>query len=127
MRVSIEDIVVDKQRIRKNIGDLTPLMQSMKKHGLLQPIIITDSDYTLLAGYRRLTAAKNLGWTEIDVRTVRANSKLERLEIEIDENEARKNFDFEELSRAKVRREKLSRPSLFRRIIDFFKKVLFGS
>ena len=127
MRVSIEDIVVDKKRIRRNTGDLTTLMQSMKKHGLLQPIIISDSDYTLLAGYRRLTAAKQLGWTEIDVRTVKADSKLDRLEIEIDENEARKNFDFEELAKAKARREKLSRPSIFKRIINFFKKVLFGN
>lgn len=126
MKISIEDIVVDKKRIRQNTGDLTLLMQSMDRHGLLQPIIISDSDCTLLAGYRRLTAAKNLGWTEIDVRPVKADSKLERLEIEIDENEARKNFDLEELSMAKAKRDKLSRPSLFRRFIGFLKKVLFG-
>jgi len=37
--------------------------------GLLQPIIV-DEELNLLAGARRLAAARKLGWTEIDCKII---------------------------------------------------------
>ncbi len=125
MRISLNDIKVPKKRIRKNIGDLTNLMDSMTKYGLLQPIVI-DNNYELIAGYRRYMSATKLGWTHIEAKIVQIDSALARLEIELDENDARKNFDFEELSYAQRRKAKLSKPSIWRKILNFLKKVLFG-
>jgi ParB family chromosome partitioning protein len=52
-----------------NAEDLTELQESIKASGLLQPITVrrrTGKDgFELIAGERRLRAAKNLGWREI--------------------------------------------------------------
>jgi ParB-like chromosome segregation protein Spo0J len=66
----INDIVVG-TRHRKDMGDLDALAASMADPdlGLLQPIVVRP-DGVLIAGERRLRAAKLLGWTEIEVKTV---------------------------------------------------------
>jgi ParB family chromosome partitioning protein len=52
-----------------NTEDLTELQESVRASGLLQPITVrrrADKDgFELIAGERRLRAAKNLGWKEI--------------------------------------------------------------
>ena len=53
---TVSTIVVG-ERHRRDTGDLTPLMDSMKRVGLLQPVTITPDGY-LICGYRRLEAAK---------------------------------------------------------------------
>ena len=53
---SVSSIVIG-ERHRRDPGDLTPLMDSMKRVGLLQPVTITPDGY-LICGYRRLEAAK---------------------------------------------------------------------
>ena len=60
MKVLIDDIII-KRRIRNSLGDLTYLMESIGKYGLLNPITVTDN-LELIAGYRRLQACKALGW-----------------------------------------------------------------
>ncbi len=114
MQVRIDDIKVRK-RIRKSVGDLSSLMESMRKYGLLQPIVI-DSENTLLAGYRRLEAARQLGWKTIPVVVVNRTENLDRAEIELEENVQRKDFSLEELSEASIALEKLRNPNLFVRI-----------
>jgi ParB family chromosome partitioning protein len=59
--------------IRKNIGDVTELAASIKVHGLLQPLIAEPrrgGGYMLIAGHRRLAAAKLAGLetVRVDVR-----------------------------------------------------------
>ncbi|MBP7554200.1 MAG: ParB N-terminal domain-containing protein [Spirochaetes bacterium] len=122
MKVKISDIRIPKKRLRVDIGDLSALMKSMSKHGLLQPVII-NNDYILIAGYRRYLAAKRLHWFEIDAKIVDAKTKLIRLELEIDENTARKDFTFDEINSAIEIKEKLSRPSIFMIIANFFKRI----
>ncbi|HOV37723.1 MAG TPA: ParB N-terminal domain-containing protein [Spirochaetales bacterium] len=114
MQVRIDDIKVRK-RIRKSVGDLSSLMESMRKYGLLQPIVI-DSENTLLAGYRRLEAARQLGWKTIPVVVVNRTENLDRAEIELEENVQRKDFSLEELSEASIALEKLRNPNLFVRL-----------
>jgi ParB family chromosome partitioning protein len=61
-------------------------MDSMKRVGLLQPVTITPDGY-LICGYRRLEAAKRLGWSTLRV-WVRSgiSDGLTRLLAERDEN-----------------------------------------
>lgn len=57
--------VVD--RFRTTLPNIESLANSMAKRGLLQPILILR-DGTLVAGYRRVEAARRLGWETIAVR-----------------------------------------------------------
>ena len=56
-------------RHRKDMGDIASLAASMAELGLLQPIVIRP-DGRLIAGERRLRAAKLLGWTAFPVTVV---------------------------------------------------------
>ncbi len=94
-------------RFRTHPGDLSDLVASMRDLGLLHPIAI-DKDNNLLAGQRRLWAARELGWDTI-AATVRDATDEERLRIEYDENVARQNFTPTEaytIRQARVRLEK---------------------
>ena len=125
MLVDINQIQVSK-RIRKDVGDLSPLMDSLKRYGLLNPITITK-DYKLIAGQRRLESARQLGWTTIDAVVVDIKDPVKRLEIELEENTQRSNFTELELLEGYKQLEKLRNPGFFRRIwnaiIAFFKKL----
>lgn len=80
------DSIVVGQRHRHHPGDLTTLMDSLNRVGLLQPITITPDGF-LICGYRRLEAAKQLGWSTLRV-WVRSgiSDELTRLLAERDEN-----------------------------------------
>jgi hypothetical protein len=84
------------------MGDIAGLAESLKKYGLLHPIIV-DEDINLIAGQRRLEAAKSLGWTDIDVKYKKDLTESEKREIELEENLRRK--DLTELEQSKSRRE----------------------
>jgi ParB family chromosome partitioning protein len=58
MQMRIDEIIVRK-RVRKDLGDVSQLMESMKNHGLMNPIVVT-SEKELIAGHRRLDSAKRL-------------------------------------------------------------------
>jgi len=90
-------------------------MTSLKAHGLLNPIIVTE-EYDLVAGHRRLEAAKRLGWRAIQCRVVDSTDKTQLLQMEMDENMARKDFSSDETADALVRLDRLKNPSLWRRI-----------
>lgn len=92
-RVRISD------RIRSYPGDLSALAESMEAIGLLNPIII-DSNHYLIAGYRRLTAARMMGWQEIEARMVDIRDKKTLLMIEMEENTTRRDFTPEQLELA---------------------------
>ena len=79
-----------KTRFRQNLGDLKPLIDSIKRHGLLHPIVLSE-DNQLICGRRRLAAYMQLEHKEIEVTYT--NSKDLR-EAEADENNEtiRKNF-----------------------------------
>ena len=79
------DSITIGQRHRRHPGDLTKLMESLNRVGLLQPVTITPDGY-LICGYRRLAAAKQLGWRTMRV-WVRSgiSDELTRLLAERDE------------------------------------------
>lgn len=127
MQIPIKEIVI-RNRIRKNLGDLSSLMESISKYGLMNPISI-NSKKELIAGHRRLESCMRLGWETIQVRVVSSIDEAGKLEMEIDENLHRKNLSPDELADAYLRLEKLRRPSLLKRIwlaIKSFFARLFG-
>ena len=96
MLVKIEDIKV-KKRVRRDLGDLTALKDSMHRYGLMNPITL-NSNYELVAGERRLEAAKSLGWERINANILDSNvDNIRQLEMELEENNQRKEFTDEEL------------------------------
>lgn len=70
------------------------LMESIKKHGIIQPLVVTKEgrNYQLIAGERRLRAAKMLGLSEVPV-IVREASDKDKLELSIIENVQRHNLN----------------------------------
>lgn len=125
MLVKIEDIKI-KDRIRKDLGNLDDLKDSLRTYGLLNPVTI-NSKYELIAGQRRLEAAKALGWTSINANILSELTEIQELEIELEENNQRKEFLNDELLEGYKRLEKLKNPGLwdkfFKAIKNFFKKI----
>jgi ParB family chromosome partitioning protein len=114
MQVPLKDVIVRK-RIRRDMGDLTALAESMKRYGQISPIMVTRKN-VLVAGGRRLEAAKSLGWKTINAVTVDVSGKLDKLEYEIEENIQRQNFSGEEIAQAAKELNRLRNPGFFRRI-----------
>lgn len=99
MKVKIDDIIVG-ERVREELGDLTKLAESLKKHGLIHPIVI-DEDMRLIAGERRLEAAKMIGWNEIDVVYRTQLTERQKRILELEENLHRKDFSLSEYEKSK--------------------------
>lgn len=121
MLVQISDIKV-KKRVRKDLGNLDDLKDSLRIYGLLNPITL-NSRYELIAGERRLSAAKQLGWTSINANILDNLTEVDQLEMEIEENNQRKEFTDEELMEGYKRLQKLRNPGFFYRIFLFFKRL----
>jgi N6-adenosine-specific RNA methylase IME4 len=75
-------------RHRRDLGDVDGLARSMREVGLLHPIVVTKQG-RLIAGARRLAAAKLLGWKEIPVTEVDLDDIVRG---EFAENSQRKDF-----------------------------------
>lgn len=75
-------------RIRKELGSLDSLKESIKENGLLHPIVIDKHD-NLIAGLRRLKAMEELNYKIIPVTIINLENNIKG---EIDENMERKNF-----------------------------------
>lgn len=88
MNLPIDSIAIG-ERVRKDMGDIDGLSESIKRHGgLLHPIVV-NKDRMLIAGHRRIEAARRLGWTEIPVTMIEVDDLLS---AERDENTERKDF-----------------------------------
>ena len=82
-------------RIRKEPGNLSELADDLQKHGLINPITVMDCQngrYQLIAGLRRLEAAKLIKMMELRATVLSPMQAQEMLEIEIAENEQRLDF-----------------------------------
>jgi ParB family chromosome partitioning protein len=116
MQVLVKDIIVRK-RIRKDMGDIEILAESLKHHGQISPIIISKKN-VLIAGGRRLEAAKSLGWRTINAIILENSTELSRLELEIEENTQRRDFTIDELAEATKKLYRMQNPGFFRRIFN---------
>jgi ParB family chromosome partitioning protein len=118
MRIEISKITV-KKRIRKDLREIAGLVESMRSFGQLSPIIVNRQN-ELIAGNRRLEAAKSLGWNSIDAIVIDKDDEIDMLELELEENIQRNDLTSDEVSEGFSRLEKLRNPSFLRRILNFF-------
>jgi len=121
MQVPVDSITTSK-RIRESLGDIEGLVASMRDNGLLNPLLVTERR-ELIAGRRRLEAARRLGWQTIEVTVVNGTDEADRLALEIEENLHRLDFTPEELAHARRRLEALRNPGLFRRILRLLRRM----
>ena len=77
-----------------NDTDLAELANSLREHGLVQPIVVRahGDRYQLIAGQRRLFAARRLGWGSVPVRVLEVDDR-QMSEIAIVENLQRRDLD----------------------------------
>ena len=96
MKVKISKIVPNKEQPRKNFDEdaLIELSESIKQHGVLQPILVQDRNgyYEIIAGERRWRAAKLAGVKEVPV-VVKKFTEQEIVEISLIENIQRENLN----------------------------------
>jgi ParB family chromosome partitioning protein len=125
MKIAIDRIIVNEEtRIRQDPGNIAPLENSIRKVGLLNPVLVDEND-TLVAGFRRLAACRNLGWEEIEVNMVSFDGDLlKMLNAEVDENLFRKDFTWEEIESIEKRRQEILRElqgNIFQRFWSWLK------
>lgn len=95
----VQDIPLDqiqiRDRSRKLMQNIASLAESIRERTLLQPIVVRrDGErFVLVAGGRRIEAAKRLGWTSIKAHIAESlNDELEALLAEGEENTEREPF-----------------------------------
>ena len=89
-------------RFRVDIGDLSSLIASIKEKGIIQPITVSDK-HELIAGGRRLMAAKEVGLKTITAVIRKIDGELDAREIELLENVARKDMNWSERAKLEQR------------------------
>lgn len=88
-----------KSHLREELGELGTLTNSIRKYGLLAPLIV-DKDNVLIAGLRRLEAARQAGLARIPCFKLNTDYRsMEALDIQSDENLCRQSLSQEELER----------------------------
>lgn len=95
--IPISEIVPNSEQPRREFShsELEDLVASIKLHGILQPITVTekeDGGYELIAGERRLRAANIAGLATIPA-LVRSASRQEKLELALIENIQRQDLN----------------------------------
>src|SRR3990167_11192605 len=92
--IPLDKIHWDK-RFRADLGDLELLTESIREKGLIQPITVTP-EFELLAGERRVTAARAAGLSEIPALVRPKADAIDAREIELMENLVRLDFNWNE-------------------------------
>jgi len=95
--VDINKVHHNPRQPRQEFGkeELADLKASIKKHGILQPLVVSlseNEEYELIAGERRLRAAKDAGVKQVPI-VVRTVSDQEKLELALIENVQRQDLN----------------------------------
>jgi ParB family transcriptional regulator, chromosome partitioning protein len=83
-----------KFKLRRELGDLSDLKESISRVGLLQPIIVRregDSRYEVMSGHRRLASCRELGLESIRSIVAEVDDKT-AFEVQLTENIQRESF-----------------------------------
>ena len=112
LKVPVEKIEPNPFQPRKHFADnqLSELTESIKEHGIIQPLIVTAKEggtYELIAGERRWRAAKSLNLRTVPV-IVRQAEKQEKMELALIENLQREDLN------------SIERAWAYRRLLDEF-------
>ncbi len=96
LSISIDKIKPNPRQPRKNFAEskLKQLANSIKEHGILQPLVVSKKGdtYQLVAGQRRLRASKIAGLSEVPV-IIKQASDQQNLELALVENIQRDNLN----------------------------------
>src|SRR5688572_8734424 len=98
LEVEIGRIRPNPQQPRKRFDEtqLAELSDSIREHGVIQPLVVTEADepgrYTLVAGERRWQAAKIAGLTRVPV-VIREAAGRDLLELALIENVQRADLN----------------------------------
>lgn len=104
--------MLDPQKIRVNVEQprtvfaddaLDELAESIREHGILQPLVVTETapgEYELIAGERRLRAAKRVGLAQVPVTVRPAEELKDKLVLALIENIQRQDLNAVEEGRA---------------------------
>lgn len=112
LQLKSEQIGLNPMQPRKNFDEhrLNELVESIKQYGIIQPLIVTQKNgqqYELIAGERRLRAAKVLDLAVVPV-IVRQADEQQKLELALVENLQREDLNAIEMAVA------------YRKLIDEF-------
>lgn len=106
VKIKVENIIPHPDNPRKDIGDISELVESVKKNGVMQnltviPLSALDSppdkqpeadnialysDFYALIGHRRLAAAKEAGISEVPCKIISKITRKEQISIMLEEN-----------------------------------------
>lgn len=98
LKIPVGNIKPNPQQPRKQFDNdqLRELADSIREHGILQPLVVIESDkpglYTLIAGERRLRASKLAGLKDVPA-ILRTASYQEQLEFALIENVQREDLN----------------------------------
>ena len=96
LEVSVDEIKENPRQPRSHFSasDLEDLIGSIKEHGILQPLVVTrdSGEFELIAGERRLRAARTLGLSTVPVIVREADDQL-KLELALIENIQRQDLN----------------------------------
>jgi ParB family transcriptional regulator, chromosome partitioning protein len=89
-KIPVEQLQANPHQPRSHFDDgaLTELSESIKRHGVVQPLVVTpvkDGKYTLIAGERRWRASRLAGLKTVPA-IIRSTEELEQLEVALIEN-----------------------------------------
>ena len=96
--IPIESILVE-DRMREDLGNIAALADSIEEVGLIQPIVLSPEN-RLLAGGRRLAAMTSLEWKEVPFVYLDELTEDQQLEVELAENQNRKDMTWQESVKA---------------------------
>lgn len=92
----LDEIKVTREdRQRSDVSDVRELAESMRRLGLIHPITVTREN-ELVAGERRVLAARELGWESIAACILEDLPEEDRLLVELEENIRRKDISWQD-------------------------------
>lgn len=97
MQIELSKLFVGKANVRKSVGDVRELAESIREIGVLEPVLARPmgSRYELVVGSRRLAAAKEAGLKRIPA-VVTQLSDEEAVIVSLIENVQRRDIEPEE-------------------------------
>jgi len=123
MEMEINAIKPRSQQIRSKLGDMLTLENSIKKIGLLNPIIV-DQDNVIICGNRRYEACRKAGLAKVPVIKIDVKvGTIEAYDVEADENLCREPLSSEELARLIHAKKIALRPALVRWLYKLIKAI----